>query len=309
MVTLCVALFALGIGLGIQFAKPPPPPDFSRPALEPPVDDAVSPEVPAGSVEDDTSAPLPEDPMAASADDPQASEDAATALDTVRQPAPGGAPRIAIIIDDLGRSIGQVDELASLGVPLTFSVLPFEVRTAEVVERLRLLDVEYLCHLPMEALGGVDAGPGSLRASMSPDDLRAATLRALEAVPGAQGANNHMGSAVVGDAEAMRTILRVLDERGIFFVDSRTSAQTVGYTVARSLGLASAERQVFLDNDRDPERIRAQFRELLDVAQRRGGAVAIAHPYPETIATLREELPAARAAGVELVPVSRLLER
>ena len=278
-----VGLLGAGVFLGIQIAKPPPPPDFGV-ADAPPPGPASAPGEPV---------PAPPPP-----------------LERERQPPPERAqsPRIALIIDDLGRSLEDLDTLAALGVPLSYAVLPYESHTPEVVAELHRRRVEVLCHLPMEAKGGANPGPGALHLVMSRDELRAATHRALAAVPGVVGVNNHMDSAISADREAITTVLSVLAEEGLFYVDSRTGIDTLGYAVARQLGVPAAERQVFLDTEIDPERIREQFVHLLEVAQKRGSAIAIGHPHPETLAVLAEEISAARLQGFEFVTASQLLE-
>ncbi len=226
-----------------------------------------------------------------------------------RRAAEGPAGQLALVIDDLGRSIEDVEALEQLGVPLSYSVLPFEAKTREVVARLRGDGREVLCHLPMQPANGRDPGPGALREAMDLDALAAATQRALAQVPGAVGANNHMGSELTTDRAAMGTVLDVLQRHGLFFVDSRTSAGSVGFTLARSLGLPSAERDVFLDDDPDPVAIRREVARFLARSRERGAAIAIAHPRPSTLEVLREEVPKAKAAGFTFVPVSFLLDR
>ncbi|MCH9651850.1 MAG: divergent polysaccharide deacetylase family protein [Deltaproteobacteria bacterium] len=213
------------------------------------------------------------------------------------------------MIDDLGRSLQDLKTLGSLGIDLTYAVLPFESRTPEVVAELRRRREEILCHLPMEPSNGANPGPGALRGSMSDEDLIAGTRKALAAVPGSVGVNNHMGSGLTTDILRMTAIVEVLKERRLFFLDSRTSAQSVGYKAAVEAGIPAAERQVFLDGDPAPEVIREQFRRTLEIARRRGAAVAIGHPYPETLAVLGEEVPRALQLGYDFVPVSFLLDR
>ncbi len=216
---------------------------------------------------------------------------------------------VALVIDDLGERLEDLEPLMGLGVPVTYAVLPFEKHTQEVVAELRKRRVEMLLHLPMEPRNGEDPGPGALRVDMDDDQLREGTEAALRAVPGVVGVNNHMGSRLSEDERAMTPVLRVLAERGLFFLDSRTSASSLGYRTARSLGLPAAERHVFLDRDPSPEAIRTQFRRLLDLSRTRGAAVAIGHPLPDTLQVLAEEVPKARAEGFEFVPVSDLLDR
>lgn len=230
------------------------------------------------------------------------------AVEPLGPPPPGGGVRLALVIDDLGRSLEDLDALDALGVPVTYAVLPFESRTSEVVSELNRRGHELIVHLPMEPSSGADPGPGALRGFMSRSQLERATREALAQVPGAIGANNHMGSSLTADGAKMRAVLGVLAERDLFFLDSRTSADSVGYRQAVALGLPAAERQVFLDSDPDRGAIRAQFRRWLELAARRGAAIAIGHPHPSTMAVLAEEVPRARAAGYEFVPVSYLLD-
>ena len=220
-----------------------------------------------------------------------------------------GEARVALVIDDLGRSLADLATLQALGVPLTYAVLPFESQTPEVVSALRRSGEEILCHLPMEPRSGGDPGPGALRLGMSPGDLRRATTAALDAVPGATGVNNHMGSGLSADRSSMTTILTVLSARGLYFLDSRTSPRSVGFSLAAALGVPSAERQVFLDDDQRPAAVHAQFQRLLELARSRGEAIAIGHPHPATLAALAAEVPRARAGGVRFVQVSALLRR
>jgi len=224
-------------------------------------------------------------------------------------PAPTRPARVALVIDDLGRSVDDLLPLEKLGVPITYSVLPFQENTAAVAAQLRSRREEILLHLPMQAKNGENPGPGALRLGMTDDQLRTGTLAALQAVPGAVGVNNHMGSGLSVDARAMSAILRVLSSRGLFFLDSRTSPDSVGYRTAMALGVPAAERQVFLDSDPGPAAVHEQFQRLLDLARSRGAAVAIGHPHPDTLAVLTDEVPRARSQGYDFVPVSFLLDR
>lgn len=299
-------LFAVGIYAGLRLTQPPPRPDFSalpRPAeLAPatPTGEEAPPPAPA------TVAPESQPPPSA---DPAPNPDADLRVARQPPPPPTDRPRIALVIDDLGRRMDDLDTLANLGVRITYSVLPFESRTPQVVAELRRRGVEILCHLPMEPKNGAaNPGPGALLLSMDHDELVAATRRALDAVPGAVGVNNHMGSGLLSQRNALDAVLSVVAENRLYFLDSRTSADTLGYSLARHLGLPAAERQVFLDTERDPAFIRGQFDELRATARKRGAAIAIAHPYRETLALLATAIPAAQAEGFEFVTVSELLD-
>ncbi len=219
--------------------------------------------------------------------------------------------RVALVIDDLGRDVAAIEMLTSIapGVQLSYAVLPFESRTGEVVEALRRHGAEVLLHLPMAAEGGADAGLGALTARMSRRELVAATVAALAAVPGASGVNNHMGSKLSGDRAAMTAILGEVRRERRYFLDSRTTSESVGFEVARELGIPAASRDLFLDDEPEQSAVAEQFRLLLATARERGAAIAIAHPRPATLAVLAEAIPRAVAEGFEFVPVSYLLER
>lgn len=231
----------------------------------------------------------------------------------VTEPAPPEGPvhgvRVALVIDDLGTTVDELRPLLGLGVPVSYSVLPYQEQTPEVVAELRKRGAEILLHMPMQPKNGENPGPGALLEGMSDAEIEDKTAAALRAVPGAVGVNNHMGSKLSEEEGPMKAVLRILAGRGMFFLDSRTSAQTVGYKVARELGIPAAERQVFLDGDPTPQAIEGQFQRLLTLARTHGAAIAIGHPHPETLAALEREVPKAKAEGYEFVPVSYLLTR
>ncbi|MEM9291392.1 MAG: divergent polysaccharide deacetylase family protein [Acidobacteriota bacterium] len=241
---------------------------------------------------------------------PNASSPEALSPDGLSQALPpGGGARVALVIDDLGRSTADIETLARLGVPLSYAVLPFESHTPQVVAALQRRRSEILLHIPMEPAGDANPGPGALTRGMSEVEVRAAMRRALAAVQGAEGVNNHMGSGFTTDLRGMTAVLEEVRSSDLFFLDSRTSPRSVGYEQALALGIPAAERQVFLDGDADPQAIRLQFRRLLDMARQRGAAIAIGHPYPSTLEVLASEVPKAHQLGYEFVPVSYLLDR
>ena len=135
-----------------------------------------------------------------------------------------------------------------------------------------------------------------------------AVREALGQVPQARGLNNHMGSALTEQAEPMGWLMGELKAHQLFFVDSRTSGRSVAQRTAQRVGIASAGRDIFLDNQRDLASINRQFNKLLQLARQRGQAIAIGHPYPETVHYLQQVLPLMEQAGIEVVPVSDLLE-
>jgi len=314
-----VFLFLLGFAAGAaafyfgcrnvsQVAEEPPA------ATHPSAPSPAFPHHPARSVGKDGARSSPVPVVAALASGGEPEEPETPERTPARPPAPPASGtvagvRIALVVDDLGRSVEDVSTLARLGVPITYAVLPFESETPEVVAALHRYGAELLCHLPMQPKNGENPGPGALLYGMDKEALQKATANALAAVPGAVGVNNHMGSRLSADERSMRAVLGVLAQRGLYFLDSRTSPESVGYRVASQLGVPAAERQVFLDSDMRPEMVREQFLRTLEVAKKRGSAIAIGHPHPATLAVLAAEVPLARALGYEFVTVSRLLDR
>lgn len=268
---------------------------------------------PVPGVPDAAAAPpaAPPSISAASEPEPGSPPEEASRRDDRREPppAPPEGAVVALVIDDLGRRLEDVAAFEALGVPVTYAVLPFERLTPEVAADLARRRAPFLVHLPMEGRPGADPGPGALTTAMTGDELVARTREALAAVPGAVGANNHMGSVLTADSWAMERVLREVAGRGLFFLDSRTSGDSVAYRTARDLGMPAAERQVFLDPDAAPEAVRGQFLRLLDLAHDRGAAIAIGHPHPATLAVLALEVPRARRLGYRFVAVAELLER
>jgi polysaccharide deacetylase 2 family uncharacterized protein YibQ len=170
-------------------------------------------------------------------------------------------------------------------------------------------DREVLLHLPMEyrSSNGTPA-PGMLRSDMTPMEFLTTVSDDVESVPGAVGINNHEGSALTENKEAMKFLMAELKARNLMFLDSFTSAKSVAYSTAREFGLKSAKRDVFLDNESDnPASIRKQLDELVDIARKNGSAIGIGHPHPATIIELRKWLADAGGHGVEIVPVSKLM--
>jgi len=223
--------------------------------------------------------------------------------------APRGAPRAAIVIDDLGQRLEDLGQVARLGLPLSIAVIPHLPASAQTVREAGRLGIEMLLHQPMEPReeGGKNPGEGVLLVSMAPGALREQLRRSLDAVPGAVGVNNHMGSRFTEDPAALAPLMVELKERGLFWLDSRTTAATQGGDAARAAGVPEIERDVFIDAERDPDFIRGQLRRLLETARARGTAVGIGHPRPETLAVLEELRGELLASGVTLVPVSWLV--
>jgi polysaccharide deacetylase 2 family uncharacterized protein YibQ len=220
--------------------------------------------------------------------------------------------QVALIIDDMGNSLEALDAVLGLKEPLTVSILPFSPHAQETATAAHGGNLEVLLHLPLESLNNHDTATdteGMITGAMSPDEIVQAFEASLARVPYADGVNNHMGSKFTADAGLMRTLLLPMKEKGLLFVDSRTSAQTVAYEEARRMGVPAVERNVFLDADADRSRIRDRLVELFKLARKKGRAVGICHPFPETLEALRTNFRQFADYDLEVVPVSRLVQK
>ncbi len=226
----------------------------------------------------------------------------------------GAAPektiRVAVVIDDLGMDMKQAREILSLPAKITLAVMPGLAQSKKVAELAKQNNHEVLIHLPMEYRSkNGKPSPGMLRSDMTPMEFLTTVSDDVESVPGAVGINNHEGSALTENKEAMKFLMAELKARNLMFLDSLTSAKSVAYLTAKEFGLKSAKRDVFLDNDSDnPASIRKQLDELADIARKNGKAIGIGHPHPTTIIELRKWLEEAGSQGVEIVPVSKLMQ-
>jgi len=150
-------------------------------------------------------------------------------------------------------------------------------------------------------------GPGALTTDLSRDDFIRVLSDDLDAVPYVQGLNNHMGSLLTTLEPQMQWVMALARQRGLFFIDSRTTADSIAMEVAQQQGIPSIQRDVFLDHEQTTEFVHQQFMRTIAIARRYGSAVAIGHPYPVTVDYLRLALPLLDEQGIRLVTASALL--
>lgn len=225
------------------------------------------------------------------------------------RPRPSGPGSLAIIIDDMGKGTHEARSLMDIGVPVTFAIIPGLPKVRQVAQEAQRRGIETMIHLPMEPKGYPERRleENGLLLSLGNDEIAARMNGYFREVPQAVGANNHMGSAFTESRDKMGVVLGALKAKGMFFVDSKTSAISVGESMARELGVRSASRAVFLDNIQDVGYITKQIRQAAAIARKRGSAIAICHPHPATIQALAAELPRLRDEGITFVPASSLV--
>lgn len=217
--------------------------------------------------------------------------------------------RIALIIDDWGYSdAAMLDAFLSLSQPLSFAVIPGLPGSREAAERIRERGRMLLVHLPMEPLEGrVENNGFTILGRLSEAEIRARIRRSLDAVPGAAGINNHMGSKATVDPRLLSIVMDEIHRAGLFFVDSRTNPQTVAYAWAERERVPTALNDLFLDVRDEDGWIRSKLDNLAQVASRKGQAVGIGHPKPATLEVLRQKLPQLEGLGYRFVPVAELV--
>jgi polysaccharide deacetylase 2 family uncharacterized protein YibQ len=226
-----------------------------------------------------------------------------------RQERPLPRARIAVVIDDVGYDLEDLEAFLDFPEPITLSVLPNLPHSEESARRVFEAGKELLLHLPMEAENGADPGPGAILTSQEDDQIRRLLEASFAQVPQAAGMNNHMGSRATADLRVMNVVMDYLKANRRFFLDSRTTTKTLGAETAKAHAVPYLERDIFLDNETRVQAIEQALEQGIEVARQDGSAILIGHvrnpQIVEVIGGLMAELD---RAGVELVFLSELLE-
>ncbi len=226
------------------------------------------------------------------------------------RPAPGlpGA-RLAIVVDDLGYDPVRDAEWLDFPERITVSVLPHGPSSKSFAASARTHGFGVTLHVPMEPEGAVAdrTEPFLLRRGMTPEEIADRFARMAADVPQAKGASNHMGSAFTSDLAAMAAFAQALKGKGFFFIDSVTSAGTVGTMAMEQAGVPATRRDVFLDDDGRSGEMHRQWSAAIALAKERGQAVLLCHARRETRKALLELLPQLRKEGIRAVTVEELL--
>lgn len=226
------------------------------------------------------------------------------------KPRTGPRGRVALIMDDMGNSLEAIYDLCALNRPMTVAVLPHSPLARETASIARDNNLEVILHLPLESLNNDYDNThtaGLIHSRMSREEIVRIVEDSLGRVPFIKGVNTHMGSKITADPRLMGIILENIKGRGLYFIDSRTTAESVAYDLARDMGIPSAFRHVFLDSEFEEESIKRQLRKLFQRARDHGQAVGICHPSPQTMKVLRENLHLLAEYDLEAVRTSALI--
>jgi polysaccharide deacetylase 2 family uncharacterized protein YibQ len=250
--------------------------------------------------------PAPAEPQPSVGETPTPAQVTEPVRPSVMPVEPAERGELAFIIDDAGYDLDDLQPFLDLAMPLAVAVLPNLPHSAEAARRVHGAGKELLLHLPMEPEGGENPGPGALLTGQPAAEIERLLDEALASVPGAIGVNNHMGSKATADRAFMDDLLDALDRRGLFFVDSRTTALTVAAPEAERLGVPYLARKVFLDAVDGG--IEKSLEGAIDAAARGGSAVAIGHVQTDGLADiLRRAADGMRRSGVKPATLSELI--
>ncbi len=249
------------------------------------------------------------EPVAEGPDGTDASDDTEETRISTRMPV------LALVLDDCGSSIELARRLHEHKLPLTWSIIPNLRYSREIADMLRGSGTPFLVHVPMQAEVDPDGKAGTRGADyligvgMKPEAIRRTLLTLLDTLPGAYGISNHRGSKATADRRTMEAVVRVLQERNLFFLDSRTSSRSIAYDTAKAFGLRTASNSGFLDNEPNLQKMEVELNLAIAHAKEEGGAIAICHLRPDTVAFLerlsRDEL---AQKGVLLVTLPQLMQ-
>lgn len=215
---------------------------------------------------------------------------------------------IAIVIDDAGNNLRELEPFLRFPGPLTIAVLPGLPHSAEAARRARAAGKEVILHQPMEAVGGQNPGPGAIYEGMTEEQIRDILQKNVNEVGPLRGMNNHQGSKITSNEKDMRIILAFCHEKGLYYLDSKTTGETVVPAVAARIGIPYRERDVFIDNIQEKAAMIRYVQEGLQKAERKGAAVMIGHAWSSQLAsTLTELYPELVAQGFTLSDISQIV--
>jgi polysaccharide deacetylase 2 family uncharacterized protein YibQ len=227
--------------------------------------------------------------------------------DPVYLPPLGERPILAILIDDGGYSMETAKSLASLGMPMTWAIIPYTPHAKETAQYAASKNIPYIVHMPMQAVSDKSGGEYIIGKGMASDAVKKKTEEAIASLPGAVGMNNHRGSLATSDKGAMAPLMEVLKAHNMIFVDSRTHAKSVAYDVAVQNGVKALKNNCFIDGTADVSAMQKRFDEAARTAEKRGSAVAICHFRPATLKFLTGLAKKKDSLSVRLVTIPEMV--
>ncbi|MDQ6978758.1 MAG: divergent polysaccharide deacetylase family protein [Mariprofundaceae bacterium] len=217
---------------------------------------------------------------------------------------------LALVMDDVGYGMDAVDTALGLPAPLTFSILPDAPDAVAAANKAYHAGHIIMLHMPMEPkdpdIADKMMGKTGLTATMNEAQMQRMMEKTLRRIPHVSGVSNHMGSMLTEQADAMRWLMKINRDHGLFFLDSLTTAQSVGRVQAAKAGLVWGSRRFFLDNDRSEQALARMWKTILKRAAKKGGCIVIFHANPKSLAFLQAHI---HEADGLLVPLTALLHQ
>lgn len=187
---------------------------------------------------------------------------------------------VYIVLDDGGHNLNHLQPFLDLEIPLTIAVLPELSYSKESALRIKNSGKTLILHQPMQAISlSTDPGPSAIMPEMSAEQIRSLLTKNLDSLGIKIGLNNHEGSLITADTYAMKVVMEVCKERGMFFLDSRTNSKSVCKSVASEYGVKLYERNTFLDNTPSQADMIAMFKSGIEVAKKNGSVIMIGHVW------------------------------
>jgi|TARA_B110000003_G_scaffold251685_1_gene265632 polysaccharide deacetylase 2 family uncharacterized protein YibQ len=217
---------------------------------------------------------------------------------------------IVLVIDDFGyRDDSISDGFLNLSVPITCAVLPGHIQSSRFAKKAINAGKEVIIHMPMQStVPSSGEEEFKLKTGMTSEEIEWRLNEALNEIPEAVGINNHQGSKATTDGKVMAVVASVLKNKNKFFLDSRTSSKTVGESTMRSVGVPTARRHIFLDNDLNIKNISKQLNKLVDVSEKKGLAIGIGHVKGNTLKVLEKEIPDLLERGFDFKFLSQVVD-
>jgi len=227
----------------------------------------------------------------------------------IEDPLPKYRGLVGIVIDDFGYRNDQIsDGFLELDADLTYAIIPGHNHSVSFGEKAVRAGYEVIVHMPMENTGKTYGEEKFvLMTNMDNDTIQRRLNTALNLISMAVGMNNHQGSKASADQHVMSNVARIIKERDLFFLDSRTTVETIAVNTMEVFGVPTAQRNIFLDNDDDEAKIKQQLMKLIKKAKKDGSAIGIGHVKLKTLNVLKKEIPQLKKAGFKFEFVSKMV--
>lgn len=218
--------------------------------------------------------------------------------------------QLAIVIDDVGYNLNNLDYFLKFPGPITFAILPNLPYSKEAAERIANAGKEVIIHMPMEAVNsGLDHGPGAIFVNMNEKEILELLVSALNSVPFAKGMNNHMGSMATTDLRVMNIVINFAKSNNLVFLDSLTSPDSIAEMVSEINQIPILKRNIFLDVNDDKESVTEQFDKGIEITESTNPVILIGHIQNINVINILNGLyPVLKENEIELKYLSELIK-